>query len=214
MKFYKILTDSENLGQVINTGEVGSELDSKNLYRKFQFDKIKSLYLDTNFEKTDILKSGDESKGLIVSHHFYDLIKYFNLYDIQFTQISNNGFENYKFMFFNSDLTEKVDYEKSKFKLYNFNIISSEFEELDLSIPNNRNAVIKTDIDIVSNSAMKKISPSKGYKFIDGFNIVDLDVFRIGHYDLNFYISERVKVVLEKKSITGCKFIEQKLLEN
>ncbi|WP_179020590.1 hypothetical protein [Winogradskyella forsetii] len=213
MKYYSIQTDENNIGRVLHDGKVGDLLDSKNLYEKFESNEIRDIIPDDNFKHTDILESGDLSlKGLVISQKFHDLIKDFKLLDIQFIEIKNKELNGYKFMFFNSDLTDKIDYEKSKFRLYELDIIDMEFEELDIKIPENRKSVIKTDIDIVSVDIDKRIYPSQGYKFKEVFKIEELDIFRIGHYDLNFYISEKVKVTLENNGISGCKFIEQKML--
>lgn len=215
MKYYSITTD-ENYGvQVLHDGIAGDSLDGKNLYKEFNKDLIEDLVLDLDngAKMADILETGDLGlKGLIVSSKSYDLLSKFNLHSIQFVNIKGNGLDDYKFMFFNGDLTSKIDYNKSNFKLYELDIIDMEFEELDLKIPQNREGIIKADVDIVSVDIDKKIFPSNGYQFNEDFRIEDFDIFRIGHYDLNFYVSEKVKDIFEKNDITGCQFIEQKML--
>jgi hypothetical protein len=57
----------------------------------------------------------------------------------------------------------------------------------------------------------RKIRPKNSYYFIDGFNIFEYDVFRIGYFDKTFYVSERLKNELEENNITGVEFFEEPL---
>jgi len=213
MKYFSFTTNGELDVQVLHNGVNGDFLLEKNIYNKFNKEEVKDLLLVDNVKKTDVLVTGDLAlKGMIISSKCYDLLKAFRLHDIQFIDIKATGLNGYKFMFFNGDLTANVDYISSNFKLYKYSIIKKKFEEIVFAVEPNRESIIKIDIDIVSRSATKKIFPSNGYKFKKDFKMEDFDIFRIGHYDLNFYVSEKVKNALEENKITGCEFIEQKML--
>ncbi|MEW4923132.1 hypothetical protein [Algibacter sp. 2305UL17-15] len=214
MKYYSITTNEKHGVQVLHDGIKGDTLDGKKIYEKFDDNIIKDLVLDKHAIKTDFLESGDLSlKGLIISSKCHNLLKDFNLHDIQFVDIQNNGLNDYMFMFFNGDLTSKIDYKSSNFKLYELDIIEMEFEEVDFKVPQDRKSIIKLDIDVVSRDIEKRIFPSNGYNFNDDFQLSNYDIFRIGHFDLNYYVSEKVKNILEENKVSGCEFIEQKMLE-
>ena len=206
MKIYRLSIDAGNGIQAI-TDSPPKELLCKNLYSEYEYKTINSirLNLDRGSKITDALSIGDLSlQGFPLRAKFCDIIQDFNLNKIQFVDIIDKDLKDYKFMFFNSDLTYQLDYEKSNFIL--IEDFLGDIEVLDNNIPKNREAVIKTYID--NFEPLSFIIPQNGYHFIEGFNIYEYDVFRIGQFDDSFYISERVKKALEANNITGVVFTE------
>lgn len=209
MKIYKLIVSSKN-GFQANIGDIPQEYWDKSLYEPYPFEEIDSIYLDLEkrCKKTDVLNVGDLNiEGFPISNKFVDILKKFNLLDIQFVKITNKTLSDYSVMFFNSDITDKIDYQKC-----NFILIDDFFEEieiLDENLPQNQN-----ELKVISKKnagSDRKIRPKNGYYFIDGFNIFEYDVFRIGYFDKTFYVSERVKNALEEQKITGVHFIEEPL---
>lgn len=212
MKVYRLSVGSDNGIQTI-TDSPPKELLYKNLYSEYEYKTINSirLNLDRGSKITDALSVGDLSlQGFPLRTKFCDIIQSFNLSKIQFVDIIDKDLKDYKFMFFNSDLTYQLDYEKSNFIL--IEDFLGDIEVLDNNIPKDREAVIKTYLD--NFEPLTFIIPQKGYHFIEDFNIFEYDVFRIGQFDDSFYISERVKNALESNNITGVEFAESSLFNN
>lgn len=119
----------------------------------------------------------------------------FNLFKIQFVDIIDWDINDYKFMFFNSD------YQKSDFIL--IEDVLGEITERDEKIAPKRDAVLRAYDEFCSEDIFIRLVPQNGYHFLSNFNIEEYDVFRIGHFDLSFYLSEKVKNTLESNNITG-----------
>jgi len=211
MKIYRLSVDSDNGMQAI-TDSIPNELLNKGLYSKYKSDFIDSIHLDLDKgkKKTDVLNMGDLSlEGFPVTIRFFELLKNCQLENIQFVKITSKDLDDYYFMFFNSDLTTKLDYEKCDFIF--IKDFLGDIEELDIKIPKNRDGVIKTYKKHAHDSTFNKMIPKNGYHFISTFDIKNLDVFRIGHFDKSFYISEKAKHLLEDAKISGVNFVESDL---
>lgn len=100
-----------------------------------------------------------------------------------------------------------IDYEKSNFIL--IEDVLGDITELDTPVPSNREGVIQADIEYCVEDIFTRLIAKNGYHFKEGFNIWDYDVFRIGHFDDSFYVSERVKDILTEHKITGVRFYEE-----
>ena len=109
-------------------------------------------------------------------------------------------------MFFNSDLTHKLDFEKSNLKVLKKSPLKKVY--LDVNVPSERDDIIKFHRNEVARSIFKSLVPEKGYAFKEGFDYEQMDVFRVGHFDLSFYISHKVKVALQEANITGAEYVE------
>lgn len=212
MKYYRLELSSENgIQAVVNNPP--KELLEKKLYSEYKFDFLDCILLDLDkgAKLTDVLYTGTINlKGFPIKNQFVDLIKRFNLYKIQFVDILNKNLEGYKFMFFNSDLTHYIDYTQSDFIL--IEDMLGEITEINTRIIGNRNEVLKAYEEYCEEDIFKRLVPRNGYVFTTDFSISEYDVFRIGHFDLSFYISERVKLDLEKHNITGVEFIEAPII--
>lgn len=209
MKIFRIAISSDNGIQAI-VDLPPEELLYRDLYTPYPFDYIDSIRLDLDRSRklTDVLNVGNLSlDGLLIKNKFIPLLNELNLLEIQFIEVIDEKIIDYSFMFFNCDITHKLDYEKS-----NFILIDDFFEEIEIideNLEQNREILI----ELAKNNAGSdyKIIPKNGYHFIDGFNIFAYDVFRIGQFNDNFYISERVKNTLEENNITGLDFFEETL---
>ncbi|MEL6589425.1 MAG: hypothetical protein AAFQ68_05065 [Bacteroidota bacterium] len=209
MKVYKLITDPD-LETQTDVDAAPDYLLKKGLYSRYPEEYLDCIGLLPKVEKTDILSTGTLSlKGLIVNTSIYHQIKDFALHEIQFVDIRTEPLKEYKFMFFNGDLTHQLDYQRSEFRLLRSSPIRTKI--LDREIPPNRNDLIEIYRNECVQSIFKQLVPLHGYRFLQNFQIDKFDVFRIGHFDKSFYISERVKNRLE--GFTGFECVEAPYFE-
>ena len=211
MKIYRLIISADNGIQAI-TDTPPKELLNRNLYSDYKFDCINSIIwdLDKGAKATDVVNVGTLSlDGFAINKKVFDILNNFNLLKIQFVDIVETDMKDYKFMFFNSDLTSKLDYERSGFRLVEDML--GDITELDIKVPKNREAVLSAYDNYCVEDIFCRLTPGNGYHFLPDLNIYEWDVFRIGHFDMSFYISERVKTMLEQKHITGVEFVEEPL---
>ena len=209
MKIYKLIVDTDNGFQAV-LDIAPKELLPKDIYKDYSKDFIDCLILDLDKGKkiTDVLNVGTLGlDGFPIKIKYYELLKKYNLLKIQFVDIIDKDLKDYKFMFFNSNITDKLDYQKCDF--YLVEDMLGDITELDTKINPTRKGVIEADLEFCVEDIFAKLIPRNGYHFLPGFNINEYDVFRIGHFDLYYYVSERVKTELENNNITGVKFVEQ-----
>lgn len=211
MKIYRLCVGSDNGFQAL-VDLPPQELLGKKLYTEYPFNSINSIRLDLDrgAKITDVLNVGTINlQGFPIRNKFYDILKDFNLSKIQFVDIIDRDLKDYKFMFFNSDLTYGVDYQKSDFIL--IEDILGDITMLDEKIDPSRDAVVSVNREFCVESIFNMLVPRNGYHFLPDFNIWEHDAFRIGHFDKSFYVSEKVKNALEGNNITGVEFIEESL---
>ena len=209
MKFFRLTVDSDNGFQTIADAP---ELFNKDLYTPYKRDFTDGIHLDLDKgkKKTDVLNMGDLTlHGFPIQNQFADLIRNCNLENVQFVKITSKDLEDYQFLFFNGDLTPKLDYAKSN--LIFIQDVLGDIEELDINVPKNRSGAIKTHLKFIHESTFNQMVPKNGYHFVAGFDINTWDVFRIGHFDKSFYISEKLKHILEGAKMTGVNFRESDL---
>lgn len=214
MKFYRLTVDSDNGFQAI-TDLTPKELLNKDLYAPYKFNSIDCIRLDLGKrkKKTDVLNMGTLSlEGFPIQKSLVQILNEFRLKDIQFVDIIGQDLGDYAFMFFNSDLTPKLDYGKSD--LMFIKDFLGDIEELEINVPKDRNGAIKCYLKHAHDSTFNKMVPRNGYHFIPGFDINDWDVFRIGYFDKSFYVSEKVKSALEAAKATGLNFSESDRFNN
>ncbi|MBX7225373.1 MAG: hypothetical protein K1X55_05040 [Chitinophagales bacterium] len=119
-------------------------LTKRNKYSNYPYDTIDwlRLYKKKNKPLPDVLYEGTLSlDGIILKENFCDFLKEYNLKEIQFVKIIDKQIVGYNFMFFNSDLTHYIDYEKSNFILVEDML--GDITELDTIVPANREGVIQ-----------------------------------------------------------------------
>jgi hypothetical protein len=219
MKYYKLIleTDTDKIGNVdgiqsdiVGYGDRQSELlMNKNLYESIKIDEIKSLTIDEKAIITDVISTGTLSlTGFIVNERFKKVIAKYTLSDIQFieaTFFNKPDIKGYYFMFFNSDLTNNIDYSLTKFGVKENSFFSNKVTTSELeSSQNNLKSIIELDKEYAG-SIKKAVVPVDKYVFKES---ISSDVFRIGHFDLSFYFSERVKREIESNEFTGFYFVE------
>lgn len=219
MKYYKLIkeTDSNIIGNVggiqsyfsPNFVEEKEKLMNKDLYSKIDLKKIKSIELDEKAKLTDVVSHGTLTlEGLIVSSRFKQIVEKYKLLDINFVDISFNTQEEikgYYFMFFNSNLTHDIDYDKTKFGIEKVSLFSdnSSITPVD-SEENNIEGLTKLTKEYAGSARYKVVSIDK-YVFKEP---IVSDVFRIGHFDKSFYFSENVYNELFDSRLTGFYFKE------
>lgn len=214
-KIYTLIVNSDNGFQVILNDKVPQELLPKNLYKPYSKQTMDCLLLDLDKGKkiTDILKVGTLNlDGFPVITKVFNILKKHNQLEIQFVDIINDDLNDFKFMFFNSDLTNQLDYNKCDFFLVED--ILGDITELDIKIKPNRDAVIEAYRNFCVENIFIKLLPRNGYHFLNKFNIKEFDMFRIGYFDKSFYVSEKLKNELENNKITGVEFEEQSYFRN
>ncbi|KXX67811.1 hypothetical protein AVL50_25450 [Flammeovirga sp. SJP92] len=207
MKYYKGINDAEYGFQAqVDFGD--EKLLKKDIYKEVEFSFIDSINYVKTKVKTDVLDIGSLSfHGLLVSEKFYSICERFDSHQVQFVDIiGDENLKGYKFMFFNGDLTTKIDYRKTNFILCE-NMLD-EFEVLNENLEPSRKNMINIDKEICSVDIFKQLIPKNGFSFIEGFDINKYNIFRIGHFDEHFYFSEKVVKALKAENITGITFVE------
>lgn len=223
MKYYKLKTetDIDKIGRVdgiqatiIGHGDEQSELlMNKKLYDPIRLNKITSFVLDENAILTDVISVGTLSiDGFLVSEKFKEIVSKYILADIQFVDasfINNPNVKGYFFMFFNSNLTNEIDYNETRFGIKEMSLFANKIKinELEKS-ENNLDALIGLTKKYAG-SAKYSIVPVENYNFKSSLKF---DVFRLGHFDKSFYFSENVKNEIEKHELSGFNFIESNKL--
>lgn len=206
---YKLKVNSDNGFQAILT-DAPKELIEKKIYEKYVYNSIDCIKLNLKRDafKTDFLSMAMLSlHGFPVSDNALNVIKNHILKDIQIVDLTNITLLDYKFVFFNGDLTNYIDYKKSNFQL--IEDFLGEISIIDSNVIPERNSVIDTYND--NFGPLIYMRPQNGYHFLNQINIKEFDMFRIGHFDYNFYVSEKLKKALEANNATGVDFIEQPL---
>lgn len=219
MKYYKLIneTDTDIVGNVggIQSFFSGKNEEEKNilinkdLYSDIQLKKIESIELDEKFILTDVISHGTLSlEGLIVSAKFRSIVEKYNLLDIRFVDIEFNNkknIEGYSFMFFNSNLTEKINYNSTKFGIEKVSFFSDNSSTTPIELEKNNLEGLKELAKEYAGSARYKLVCFDKYIFNEQ---VTGDVFRIGHFDDSFYFSEKVYKELAESKLTGFYFKE------
>lgn len=218
-KFFRIYTETDyeivgNIGEddqgyIIN--ESYENLPYKNLYKNSNLSVIEAI-LNENSKLTDILSISNTSLlGLAVRQKFKTIIEKYSLAEIQFVPIkflNKPSIKNYYFAFFNSDLTEHIDYQKTKFVLKKKSLFRDDAIQTPIHFyKNNREELIIIDKEIAGSTKFKLL-PKTLYYFKNKF---DYDVFRIGHYNLGLYFWEIIKLELISRKLKGFYFSTEPL---
>ncbi|QQX76519.1 MULTISPECIES: hypothetical protein [Aequorivita] len=182
-------------------------LPHKNLYKPVNISKIEAV-IEENAIITDVISLGNLSlKGIMVNKKFKAIVEKYKLKDIQFVPVNflnKTDVQEYFFMFFNSDLTHFIDYDKTKFVIQKKSLFKDNAIQTSVEInKNNRNDLIELDREYAGSIKYSILTKNGEYYFNTAF---DYDVFRIGHFNLRFYFSEGLKEVLINSGLTGFYF--------
>lgn len=151
---------------------------------------------------TDLLSTSPISGGFLISERFKQLLEKFNLAPHKFypARVSyKKEFHDYYWLHIICNFPDSVDYKKSTFFTYhNYN-------------HNLGNITINSKQDFIQKKQkIKQDNPGKtitlwSQKIILNSNFnQDIDLFEIGTFDSNYYISGRIKSAIEFEKITGC----------
>jgi hypothetical protein len=151
---------------------------------------------------TDLLSATTVDGGFLISPRFKMLWEKFILTSHRFYPakvLYKKRFYEFYWLHIISNLTRFVDYRKSTFFAYynyrhNLGYISIKSKE-DLAI---KKAKIKKD------NPEKTITIWAETICLNEHFDKSLDLFTVGGFDSNYYISERMKAVIESEKITGC----------
>ncbi len=205
MKYYKFKPDADN-GFQAYCDQVSDSLLKKNLYMSYEHQLVTGVVKDDKAKLTDVLNEGTLSlKGIIVSEQFRNVVLNNKLHDIQFIPIEDEQLSNYSFMFFNGELASLIDYEKTCLKVQEWD--PDETVYLDVDMPKNREGITNVYKEYCVGSAFNSLVPINGYYFKEDQKLIGLDFFRVGYFDLSFYISDGLKKKLEEEGISGWKCI-------
>jgi hypothetical protein len=168
-----------------------------------QTPNFNSFLLHSKAKLSDLISEGvTGGGGMVVSEKFKDILDSVNLVSHKYypIKIIHKGIEhtNYFWLHIISDLTEYVDYTKSKFFIYkNF-----AFDQGDIQILSKED-LIKKRLDIKKEDSSLTIW-SKQITFLPSFD-KNLDMFIVSLFDAKTYISDALKNKIEQEKITGIK---------
>jgi hypothetical protein len=210
MKIFKIVR--QDLEYQIASMNPPSILLNKNLYEPIQIDFLSCFKLHSKAKITDVLKEGTFGLlGFIASLKFCNILREFKLHNIQFIPLRVAGLSDYFFVFINSDFTHYIDYTKTKFKVVEDFL--GEITDLKVNVASTRNGVIEAYRDNCVGKVMVELIPENKFFFMDNLDNSLFNIYRIGHFDKSFYVSEAVKDAMESSQINGIYFSEAKLME-
>ncbi len=219
MKYYQLVreTDPKIMGKVNGiqaffAGGYPKEkqlLMEKDLYQSIEIEQINCIQLDEKAKKTDVISHGTLSlEGLIVTEKFRTIVEQFQLIDIQFVPIefhNKKDWTAYSFMFFNTNLTEKIDYEATVFGIKKISMFAGKDTFTPLDKNENNLEMLKLLTKEYAGSVRYSISVESGYYFKSA---ITHDVFRIGVFDDAFYFSETLVKAISKENLNGFYFVE------
>ncbi|WP_339870189.1 DUF1629 domain-containing protein [uncultured Algoriphagus sp.] len=154
--------------------------------------------LNDRAKTTDLLSNMISPFGFLLSTKLKEILEKFKLPDHAFYQASvdlaNIKLNNYFWFLPICNLSDQVDYTKTKF------YSKDAFNNVEKLIINNHEDIVEIKPKI---GYTKKIVSENIY-FKSGFRL-DYDLFMIGGFDFNIYISEDLKSALIKERISGIK---------
>ena len=157
--------------------------------------------IHNNAKLTDLLSTGIISGGFLISNELKDVFEKFNLisYKLYKARVYHKKvFYDYFWIHFISNLTKFVDYDKSTFFIYETFI--HDLGDIKIS---SESDLIEKRMKIKNDNPDKTITIwSKDLYLTDQFD-KKIDLFEIGSFDSNFYISEQLLNELNDKNITG-----------
>ena len=160
------------------------------------------FHLEAGCILTDVLSfSFNPCKNLLLSDRVAKLLHGFRISDPTFlpVDLAANGRSNpYQMLLIRSDLTPLIDFGSTRF--HSVHTFSKKQAELHLSSMDDYQKWRQ------ANDSLVRIVPSNGYTFTD--DIGGYDLLRIGHFDVNLYVSDKLKRSLEEIGTSGIKFLE------
>ncbi len=155
---------------------------------------LNGFLLHKTAKLTDVISNASIYFGLLISNKLAELLTHFELPKYKLFKayiIQKSESHNYNFFHYISDLVEYIDFEKTRFYLFNG------FERTNVFI-HSKNDLLKLYNEIPTTSKLK----TDKYQFIKGYKM-SLDLFQISITDSRTYISHRLKTALEEAKITG-----------
>jgi hypothetical protein len=154
---------------------------------------------------SDILSVAPISGGFIISEKLKNILVNFNLPKHKFYPAKlqyKEKYYNYYWMHIICNLTENVDYQKSIFFVYyNF---SKNMGYIDIS---SKNELIQKEQNLkMQNPGKLVVIWAEKISLNQSFDRT-LDLFKIGTFDSNYYVSQSLQQVILKEKVSGCSLI-------
>lgn len=150
---------------------------------------------------SDLLSVSVIYGGFLISEKFKTVLQQFNLPNHKFYPAKvqyKKQFYDYYWLHIICDLTDNVDYQKSTFFVYhNF---SKNIGYIDIA---SKDEIIQKRAKLKSDNPGKTVTIWAEKIFLNT-PFKKLDLFEIGMFDANCYISERLQQSIIKEKITGC----------
>ena len=175
---------------------------------------LNAFLLHSNAKLTDLISSSftTGTSGILISEKLKHIIEQHKIVSHNFYPATvifkKEEFRNYYWMHIVSDITSNVDYNKSTFYIYK-----------DYSLNLGNTPIFSKEDLIQKREQLKQDNPSQTITIWADkicFNKTfdkSLDFFKIGMFDSDYYISERLSQILFDNKITGCDInIAQNLL--
>lgn len=164
-----------------------------------------SLIMHTRAKPTDMVSSG-VSLGFVISEKLKSIFQDFQLPPHRYfpAKIIHKKvpLDGYYFMHIISNYIDFVDYKKTTFFTCGFNNI----DPMPIPITSKEDFIKKAE-ELQDDSFIKKLpyrSIHSNHICFNGDFDRNLDLFEIGRFNINFYISEKLKNALTENGITGC----------
>jgi hypothetical protein len=158
---------------------------------------------------TDFVSSG-LSHGFIVSQRVKDLLQDYKIVPHRFYPMrmkrGNEFFDHYYWMHIVSDLSDYVDFQKTKFFVSDY---LKKIGDIDISTKDEYLEVIKKFMDDTK-EGFKNVEASK-VAMLTKFMDLHLDLFVISYFDNERNISQSLKDRLIKEKVTGIEIKESKI---
>lgn len=151
---------------------------------------------------TDLLSVAPVHGGFLISKKLKEVFEQFNIVSHKFypakVQHKKNFYE-YYWMHIICDFTNKVDYVKSTFIIY----YNYAHDLGNIEIKNKSDLLLKKEKVKQDNPEKTVTIWAKQIQLTQDFDL-SLDLFEIGMFDANYYISAPLKGALIENKITGC----------
>lgn len=150
---------------------------------------------------SDLLSVAVIHGGLLVSEKFKKILQQFNLINHQFytATVANKKERNtYFWLHTKEPLYKYINYSKSSFVV----LLNYAHQVGQINITSYEDYLTQKEI-LKANNEGKTISIWADKIMFDSSFNTNLDLFKIGMFDSNFYVSDRLKHTIEENNITG-----------
>lgn len=160
------------------------------------------LVLAGKAKPTDLLSVAVLSGGLLVSEKFKSLLEKFSLPTHKFYPANvktRKGMLQYYWMHIICNLSKEVNFPKTRFFVHLFYRTALGYAEVS-----SYEDYVNQQKDLVKNNPGKTIALSANDITIPASSLNGLDLFRIGTFNTNLFISEALQKAMINEKITGC----------